>query len=94
MKADIIDFRQEITDLRDSYMDSRNKGGARVAQQVLTLAEIYSKYDFSGTEFYTQLHKTIKNFSLIYESYEFQEKEANKAVLDTILQYQAGIREE
>lgn len=87
MKADITDFIQEISTLRDAYMQDDNKGGARVAQQVLTLSEIYSKYDFTPDEFYGHLHKTMAEFSRNYEVYETEEAEANPVVLAVIMQY-------
>lgn len=84
MKADISDFIKEVTVLRDAYMQKENKGGARVAQQVLTLSEIYSKYDFTPDEFYGHLDKTMTEFSKNYESYEAEESEANPVVLEVI----------
>lgn len=87
MKADITDFLHEITALRDTYMQEENKGGARITQQVITLSEIYSKYDFSLPEFYGHLSTVFKGFARNYEVYETEEAEANPVVLDIIERY-------
>lgn len=90
MKADITEFLDEVTTLRDTYMQSGNKGGARIAQQVLTLSEIYSKYDFTPEEFYGQLHKVMAEFARNYEVYETEEEEANPIVLAVIKRHSSS----
>lgn len=87
MKADITEFLDEVTTLRDAYMQEENKSGARLAQQVLTLSEIYSKYDFAPDEFYAHLYKTMSEFSKNYEVYEIQEREASPVILDVVSRY-------
>ena len=87
MKTDINGFLSEITALRDSYVTAGNKGGARVAQQVLTLSEIYSKYDFPAVEFYGHLQDRLNGFAKIYEKYETEERDANPVILEVIQAY-------
>lgn len=90
MKDDISGFIAEATALRDRYIAEGNKGAVRVSQQVLTLTEIYSKYDFSKAEFYGHLYTTIEGFKKIYEVYEVEEKVANEAVLELISKFRTG----
>lgn len=87
MKTDINDFLSEITELRDRYVTAGNKGGARVAQQALTLSELFGKYDFTPAEFYGHLQERLAGFAKIYQSYETEEKAASPVVLEVINAY-------
>lgn len=88
MKTEISDLMQELTVLRNDYAVLNNPGGVRVAQQALTLAEVYSKYDFTIKDFLGYLHASMAGFAKIYEVYEIEESEANEVVQAIIESYQ------
>ena len=88
MKTEISDLMQELTVLRNDYAVSDNPGGVRVAQQALTLAEVYSKYDFTINDFFGYLHTSMAGFAKLYEPYEIEESAANKVVQSIIERYQ------
>lgn len=86
MPGKIEEFTAELTDLLESYLDTKNQG-ARIVQQALTMSEIYGKYGFPEDEFFTRIHADFSRMSTIYEDWEPWKRETFNIVEPVIAKY-------